>query len=211
MGQAVGLTAISGRELHRYLAQLPVEHVWGIGHQTTAFAEAWRADRVAIRAAARGMGAQYFSKPFYQIWQELHGDYIFALVTREQEPTHTLQKVKTFTPPSSNRALVFAQLAKNMENACIKLRKYQLATERVLIFLRSQDFHDQGREVDLSRPTSFPNDLLRVVSPAFDDLFASGTLYRATGVILSKLSEAYYGQLDLFGEVIRLAAAVTPL
>ena len=58
--------------------------------------------------------------------------------------------------------------------------------------------------MDLSRPTSFPNDLLRVVSPAFDDLFASGTLYRATGVILSKLSEAYYGQLDLFGEVIRL-------
>jgi DNA polymerase IV len=28
-----GLTAISGRELHHYLAQLPVEHVWGIGHQ----------------------------------------------------------------------------------------------------------------------------------------------------------------------------------
>ena len=65
-------------------------------------------------------------------------------MTGEQEPAHTIQKVKTFTPPSSNRALVFAQLAKNLENACIKLRKYQLATERVLIFLRSQDFHDQG-------------------------------------------------------------------
>ena len=65
-------------------------------------------------------------------------------MTGEQEPAHTIQKVKTFTPPSSNRALVFAQLAKNLENACVKLRKYQLATERVLIFLRSQDFHDQG-------------------------------------------------------------------
>ena len=42
------------------------------------------------------------------------------------------------------------------------------------------------------------------MSPAFDNLFASGTLYRATGVILCKLSEAYYGQLDLFGEVVRL-------
>ena len=31
-----GLTAIPGLELHRYLAQLPVENVWGIGHQTTA-------------------------------------------------------------------------------------------------------------------------------------------------------------------------------
>ena len=44
--------------------------------------------------------------------------------------------------------------------------------------------------MDLSRPTSFPNDLLRVVSPVCDDLCESGTLYRATGVILSKLSEA---------------------
>ena len=42
------------------------------------------------------------------------------------------------------------------------------------------------------------------MSPAFHDLFAPETLYRATGVILCKLSEASYGQLDLFGEVIRL-------
>jgi hypothetical protein len=58
--------------------------------------------------------------------------------------------------------------------------------------------------MDLSGPTSFPNDILRVVAPAVDDLFAPVTLYRTTGVILCKLSEAYYGQLDLFGEVIRL-------
>ena len=112
--------------------------------------------------------------------------------------------MKTFTPPSRSRDVVFAQLANNIEHACVKLRKYQLATARVLIFLRSQDFHDTGLEMDLSGPTSFPNDLLHVVSPAFDDLFAPATLYRATGVILCKLSEASYGQLDLFGEVIRL-------
>ena len=113
---------------------------------------------------------QYFSKPFYQIWQELHGAYIFELVTGEHDTYHTIQKVKTFTPPSSNRALVWAHLAKNMENACVKLRKYQLATERVLVFLRPQDFHDRGREVDLSLTHQFPpNDLLRVVSAAFEN------------------------------------------
>src|SRR5437867_4970826 len=31
-----GLTAIPGRELHRFLAKLPVEKVWGIGPNTTA-------------------------------------------------------------------------------------------------------------------------------------------------------------------------------
>jgi DNA polymerase-4 len=145
-----GLTAIAGRELHRYLAQLSVDQVWGIGHQTTALLRK-HGVQTALQFAQQPEDwiKQYCSKPFYQIWQELHGDYIFALVTEEQEPTHTLQKVKTFTPPSSNRAVVFAQLAKNVENACIKLRKYQLATERVLIFLRSQDFHDQGREMAL--------------------------------------------------------------
>src|SRR5438105_8217561 len=30
------LPDVHGKELHRYLAQLPVEHVWGIGPQTTA-------------------------------------------------------------------------------------------------------------------------------------------------------------------------------
>ena len=30
MGKPSGLTAIPGRELHRYLAKLPVEKVWGI-------------------------------------------------------------------------------------------------------------------------------------------------------------------------------------
>ena len=32
-----GLTAIPGRELHRFLAKLPIEKVWGIGPNTSAF------------------------------------------------------------------------------------------------------------------------------------------------------------------------------
>jgi nucleotidyltransferase/DNA polymerase involved in DNA repair len=200
-----GLTAIPGRELHRFLAQWPVEKVWGIGHQTTALLHK-HGVKTALHFARQPEAwvKKHFSKPFYQIWQELNGIYVFELVTGAQETYHTIQKVKTFTPPSGNREFVSAQLAKNIENACMKLRKYQLATERVLIFLRSQDFHDKGLEMDLSGPTSFPNDILRVTSPVFDDLFAPATLYRATGVILCKLSEASYGQLDLFGEVIRL-------
>ncbi len=147
---------------------------------------------------------QHCAKPFVQIWQELNGAFIFTLAIGPRPPAQSLQKVRTFTPPSGDRELVFARLARNLENACITLRHHKLATERVLIFLRSQDFQDRGRELDLSRPTSFPNDMLRVVAPVFDTLFATGTRYRATGVILSKLSEASYGQLDLFGEVLRL-------
>ena len=112
--------------------------------------------------------------------------------------------MKAFTPASSDRAFVFAQLAKNIENACIKTRKYKLAAQRVVIFLRTQQFRDFGFEIDLSGPTPFPNDIVKAVAPAFESLFDPSAAYRATGVILSKLSEAYSGQLDLFGEAIRM-------
>jgi DNA polymerase-4/DNA polymerase V len=200
-----GLTAIPGRELHRFLAKLPVKKVWGIGPNTSAFL-AKHGIQTALEFAQREEPwvKRYLSKPFYQIWQELNGHYVFELVTGEHETYYTIQKVKTFTPASSDRAFVFAQLAKNIENACIKARKYKLATQRVVIFLRTQQFRDFGLEIDLSGPTQFPNDILRAVEQPFEDLFSPATAYRATGVILLKLTEAYYGQLDLFGETIRM-------
>src|SRR5262249_36673296 len=136
--------------------------------------------------------------------QRLNGHSVFELVTGEHETYYSIQKVKTFTPASSDQAFVFAQLAKNIENACIKARKYKLAAQRVVIFLRTQQFLDCGLEIDLSGPTQFPNDILRAVAQAFEELFDPSAAYRATGVILLKLTEAYYGQLDLFGEAIRM-------
>jgi DNA polymerase-4/DNA polymerase V len=200
-----GLTAIPGRELHRFLAKLPVEKVWGIGPNTSAFLHK-HGIRTALEFAQRQEPwvKKYLSKPFYQIWQELNGYYVFELTLGEHETYYTIQKVKTFTPASRDRAFVFAQLAKNIENACMKIRKYKLATQRVVIFLRTHEFQDFGLEVDLSGPTQFPNDILHAVNSAFEELFSPATAYRATGVILSKLTEAYYGQLDLFGEAIRM-------
>jgi DNA polymerase-4 len=200
-----GLTAIPGRELHHYLAKLPVESVWGIGPQTTALLHK-HGVTTALHFAQRPEPwvKKYFSKPFQEIWQELNGAFIFPLATEAHTPSYSIQKVKTFTPASQDKAFVGAQLAKNIENACIKARKYTLATQRVVIFLRTQHFRDLGREVELSGPTHFPNDILRAVMPVFEDLFDPSTSYRATGVILLKLTEASYGQLDLFGEAIRM-------
>src|SRR5262245_29099566 len=200
-----GLTVIPGRELRRFLDVLPVEKVWGIGPNTTAFLHK-HGIRTALEYAQRQEPwmKKYLSKPFYQIWQELNGQYVFELALGEHETYYSIQKVKTFTPASSDRAFVFAQLSKNIENACIKTRKYKLATQRVVIFLRTQQFRDAGLEIDLSGPTQFPNDVLRAVAQAFENLFDPSAAYRATGVILCKLTEPYYGQLDLFGETIRM-------
>ena len=200
-----GLTVIPVGELHRYLAKLPVGNVWGIGPQTTALLKKHGVE-TALQFAQKPEPwvKKYFSKPFYEIWQELNGAYVFELTTGEHETYASIQKVKTFTPASQEKDFVFAQLAKNIENACMKACAHKLAAQRVVVFLRTQQFRDAGLEVELSGPTQFPNDILRAVTPAFEELFSPITLYRATGVILLKLTEAYYGQLDLFGEAIRM-------
>ena len=107
-----GLTAIPGRELHHYLAKLPVEKVWH-GPNTSAFL-AKHGIRTALEYAQRQEPwvKKYLSKPFYQIWQELNGQYVFELALGEHETYYTIQKVKTFTPASSDRAFVLRSLRK---------------------------------------------------------------------------------------------------
>jgi DNA polymerase-4 len=200
-----GLTAIPGREIHRFLEHLPVDKVWGIGPQTTALLH-----KLGIRTALQFAHApeawvkRHLTKPFYEIWQELGGAFVLPLSTEAKQTYHSIQKVKTFTPPSRERAFVFSQLSKNIENACIKARRYRVAARRLIIFVRTQDFRDYGVEIRLSRPTAFPHEILTAVEPAFRQLFDPRTSYRSTGVMFLDLAEQRTEQLDLFGAVLEV-------
>ena len=74
----------------------------------------------------------------------------------------------------------------------------------MVIFLRTQDFRDRGYKIQFSRPTNFPNEILKVIGDAFETLFNANRLYRTTGIILLKLDEIDNNQLDLFGETLRI-------
>jgi DNA polymerase IV len=200
-----GLTAIPGREIHRFLEHLPVDKVWGIGPQTAALLAKHRI-RTAL-AYARQPEAwvrRMMTKPFYEIWQELNGRLVMELALTPKASYQSIQKMKTFSPPSADRAFVFAQLSKNIENACIKARRYQLAAAGIIIFLRQQDFRDHGLEIRFSRATAFPHDIVSVIEPAFDQLFNPRQSYRSTGVVLVNLDACHDGQLDLFGASLHI-------
>lgn len=199
-----GFTAIAGRDIHQFLRVLPVGNVWGIGHNTAALL-AKHGVTTALDFARKDelWVKKWLTKPFYETWQELNGRSVFPVITEEKSTYHSIQKVKTFTPPSQDRTFVFSQLSKNIENACIKARKYKLAAKRAVIMLKTQAFRMQWVEVRLSRITAFPQDIIKAIEPAFTQLFQSQEAYRATGVVLTKLEEDTMVQLDLFGEVVR--------
>jgi nucleotidyltransferase/DNA polymerase involved in DNA repair len=200
-----GLTIIPAKKIHLFLQSLAIEKIWGVGPQTSAYL-----NKLGIRTAldyavkSEAWVRTHLTKPHYEIWQELNGKYILELNLEPKTSYASIQKVKTFTPPSSDRAFVFSQLSKNIENACLKARRYQLCAKTGVIFLKTQDFQSEGLEIVFSRPTTFPNEVIDTIEPAFNQLFNHKKLYRSTGIILLKLETEQTNQLDLFGGHLKI-------
>jgi len=199
-----GLTAIPGHDIHLFLKDLPVSKVWGIGENTAALLQKYGVHTALDFAKKPEVWVKrWLTKPFYEIWQELNGRYVLPLLTEEKATYQSIQKVKTFTPPSHDRAFVFAQLSKNIENDCMKARQYKLAAKGAVIILKTQQFRSHWLDVRFSRATPFPHEMIQAIAPVFDHLYRPEEEYRATGVVLIKLAEDTMVQLDLFGEVVR--------
>lgn len=199
-----GFTAIPNKKIHLFLEDLPVGKVWGIGPQTTALLQKFgvrtaldfvRQDEAWVR--------RHFSKPFQEIWSELRGVSVMPLQTEPRKDHASIQKMKTFTPPSNDPRFVFAQLSKNIESACMKARGYKLEAKTVYILLRTQSFEHSSTEVKLSRPTNFAHELISLLKPVFEDIYKEGVFYRATMIGLSELVEVNT-QPDLFGASLKV-------
>ncbi|MDD5251599.1 MAG: DNA polymerase IV [Patescibacteria group bacterium] len=200
-----GFTAISGRHIHEYLEKLPVEKIWGIGPQTSAYCRQLNI-RTALDFARRDEEfiMAKFTKPLQETWRELNGEAVFEIATEDKSDYATVSKTKTFTPPSTDPAFVRAQLLKNLENATIKARRHHLVATGLAIWLVGQDYRSVGAEATLNRPSAYPLEMGAVVENMFVQLFRQRTPYRATGVVLTGLQSAGATQLDLFEPPLRL-------
>ena len=200
-----GLTIIPGRDIHLYLEKLPVEKVWGIGPNTAAFLGK-HGITTALQFARKDERfiEQHLSKPYREIWHELNGRSVYPVTTETKSSYQSISKAKTFTPASQDEAFVFAQVSKNLESACIKARRYNLAATRLIVFLRKQDFTSSGVEIKLSRPTAYPVELFGLLRRGFHDVYLPRTLYRQTGVVLAGLVSEAGIQYSLFEDTARI-------
>jgi len=200
-----GITMIPGRDIHLFLRELPIGKVWGIGPNTTAYLNK-HGIRTALDFAQRdeAFTQKHLSKPYQEIWHELNGRSVYPVTTETKSSYQSISKAKTFTPPSTDAGFVFAQLSKNLENACIKARRYKLAATRLTAFLLRQDYASSGVEVKLTRPTAFPAELIAPLRQAFDRLYRPGVPFRQTGVVLAGLIAEESVQYSLFDDMTKV-------
>lgn len=200
-----GFVVIRGRDIQKYLRNLPVDQIWGVGQNTARYMM-----NLGIYKAGDFINKQRefverkFTKPHQEIWWELNGELVYKVDTEPKTDYASISKTKTFTPASCERDFVFSQLMRNVENACIKLRRHKLAAKKLVIFLKTQEFQFLGLEAHVSRASAYPHDFLPAIEKMFDQIFIAGKNYRATGITLSGMESAENLQLSLFEPPARL-------
>jgi len=199
-----GLTVIPGRQIHLYLQELPIGEVWGIGHNTAAWCQKLGI-HTALDFARRPQEyiRKHFSKPGYEIWQELNGILVYPVIPDPKTDYKSISKAQTFAP-SGDRFTVYSHLYANLEAACFKSRRYKLAPRRLVLLLRSQDYQQSAVELKLSIPSAYPLLLSPVVQTGFEAIYKPGVVYRQTGVILTQLVPVHNIQPTLFDDPVRL-------
>lgn len=200
-----GFTTIPLKDASIFLSKIPAGKIWGIGPNTAAYLKSLGVHTAFDLAhKEEGWVKANLSKPYVGIWKELNGQVVDEIDAVGRQGYKSISKTKTFTPPSTDPAFVYAQLSKNVENACIKARRWNLVAPEIVFYLKTQEFKYHGCEIKLSRGTAYPQEMLKEIAKQFPKVFKKGVQYRATGVALLKLSENKNTQLDLFGESAKL-------
>ncbi|MCS7199683.1 MAG: DNA polymerase IV [Caldimicrobium sp.] len=193
-----GLTLISGREIHRYLRDLPVSEVWGIGPQRAALCEKLGIySALDLASASEEFIRKHFSKPVYEIWLELRGIQVYPVVASTKDQYKSLSKALSFVP-TEDKEFLLAQLAFNLERACFKARQYGLLAKRLIVFLKDEEFQTHSFEIKMSLPSAYPKELLPLLTQAFERLYKKEVKFRQVGVILADLTSKRVFQLSLF-------------
>ena len=195
-----GFTVFTAENREEYLSSIEIGDVWGIGRRTAVFLKnVGVTNALQFAQLTEEWIDATLSKPFVELWHEMRGNSLLKVHTREDaDAQKSISKTGTFTPPSRSPIYVFAELSKNIENACAKMRQQGLRGKRAVIFVKRQDFKYHSIECVVPHATNSPEAFIAIAKERFGELFKPGEDYRATGFTVYDLSPTSL-QKDLFG------------
>ena len=195
-----GLTVIEPTLREQYLAATPIGSIWGIGYRSVKKFQEWQIiTALDFTQRSPTWVKSHLSQPFYDLWRELRGDSCYTLHTNPDDTQKSIQKTRTFIA-TADKNILWSQLSKNVERACLRARRLNCASPHVYVFLKTQQFTYHHAELKLHYPTALPVDILSQLEPVFHQLYQPNTLYRATGITLADLARADRRQLSLFDD-----------
>ncbi len=191
----------SEREVMSALEGTPAGAIWGIGRKLSA-ALLGQNIKTAAEFVAMPLSKleDTFSLPVAETYHELRGTQIYK-VHESREDQKTIQATRSLERATTDLSLLYSELSRNVETACMHLRAAGLLTNAVHAFLRHAD-HGRFRESDgtmLPIYTDDPKVILRELKPVIGRIYEKGLRYKSTGLTLLNLKREQDIPHDLFG------------
>jgi DNA polymerase-4/DNA polymerase V len=205
-----GFTPLPLSARAEFLQEMPVHHVWGLGG-ASGYKLSQIGAETALKFAEKSdawLAEHRLGKAYRDIWLELNGHHIKILSngqpgvssTGTRKMVGSIMTTRTFRPPSMSRSFLFSQLSKNVEHVCAKARRGGVAAKGITFYLKTQEFTYHSVSFEMAVPIADPGAILERINERFDEIYAEGILYRASGVTLRTLVSEQAGMSDLFGE-----------
>ncbi len=196
---AVFLT--SEREVRDALRECPAASIWGIG-RTLSAALLGQNIKTAEEFVSMPLAKleSLFSLPVEETYHELRGVRIYN-VHEGHDDQKTIQATRSLEKATGDADLLFSELSRNVETACIHLREAGLMTNAVHAFYRHANGgrHRESDGTMLPLYTDDPRVILRALKPVIARIYEPGLRYKSTGLTLLNLKKESAVQDDLFG------------
>jgi len=201
----MGITIVSGKNIEKFLAKIPLLEIWGIGQATNRYLakfnikDALQFANLPETVFEKGSEIK-LNKPHLEIWTELRGLSVYKVNPQAKNQYKSISKTRTFRPATNNPEIVWAELINNVEEAFTKVRRYGYFVKKMVIFLKTQQFRYFSAEINFNQKQQYPLLFRNKVKQTFVKLFKPSFFYRATGCVLVELSENNQEQIGLFNE-----------
>jgi nucleotidyltransferase/DNA polymerase involved in DNA repair len=197
-----GLLVVHEADVERFLRDLPVRRLWGVGEKTTR-----RLESLGLRTI--GQVARWPASQLTARFGSL-GDHIWHLaqgidhrpVTPQREPK-SIGAETTFAEDTVDGEVLRRTLLELAEKVGQRLRAEGFMAARVTLKFRDSAFVTRTRARSLGEPTAVAIDLYQAAHELLQRLSTGRRKVRLLGITASQLAPAAAGQLPLFSEAAR--------
>ncbi len=192
-----GVTVIEKRDIETFLADRPAAAIPGIGRARVEHTKARKWDTAwDIATADDALLQKLFGRPGIDLKRELNGERL-SKVAHDDSPPQSISRCRSF-PRTMNKEKVWAQLLEHVSYCILKMRKQDLATRGISIWLRNGDYRHYGFQQRLPQLMDTEEAITPIVKRCFQRIIKSRTLYTQVGFGLWDLNPKAATQFSLF-------------
>jgi DNA polymerase V len=194
-----------------YLAQTPVEDIWGVGRR---LAPKLRAESIAtaldVKYMSTALAGQLMGVHGKQLVHELNGISCHDF-SPEHNPRKSIMRGRTFGEETSSFDVIEAAIASLTTAAAQRLRSNHSVVQTASLFIATSRHKPGYRRLDatarFSTPTADSGRLAQALVQALRSVYQPNLKYYRAAVLLPELLPDTTLQVDLLGEVNTVQAA----